>query len=75
MSYIFKRWVGVKDEKFYYQGSLKNQIFTGVTKTNSGELPKEGFGQFADLRGGLGKKEEGGVFEVFFYDDLPIINQ
>ena len=47
----------------------------GVTKTNSGELPKGGFGQFADLRGGLGKKEEGGVFEVFFYDDLPIINQ
>ena len=26
----FKRWDGVKDEKFdYYRGSLKNQIFRG----------------------------------------------
>ena len=35
-------------------------------KTNiEGGLPKKGgFGQFADLRGGLGKKERGGgVFE------------
>ena len=33
-------------------------------KTNiEGGLPKKGvFGQFADLRGGLGKKERGGVF-------------
>ena len=27
----FKRWDGIKDEKFeYYGGSLKNPIFTGV---------------------------------------------
>ena len=29
----FKRWDGVKDEKFwYYRGSLKNSIFRGVSE-------------------------------------------
>ena len=51
----FKRWDGVKDEKFeYYGGSLKNSIFRGTHEKTiyRGELPKKGvFGQFVDLRG------------------------
>ena len=35
----------------------------GLRKTNiEGGLPKKGVAQFAYLRGGLGKKEGGGVF-------------
>ena len=59
----FKRWGGIKDEKFqYYGGSLKNPIFRGFTKKqyNVGGLPKKGGGdleQFANLRGGLEEKK------------------
>ena len=42
----FKRWDGVKDEKFeYYGGSLKNPIFRGGVNEKliyRGELPKKG---------------------------------
>ena len=42
----FKRWDGVKDEKFeYYGGSLKKPIFRGGVNEKSiyrGELPKKG---------------------------------
>lgn len=43
---------GVKDEKNYYGGALKNHILRG------GGVPRkgEGFRQFADLRGGSKKK-------------------
>ena len=50
----FKKWDGVKDEKFqYYGSSLKNSIFRGVHKNPiyRGCL-KRGLGQFADLIGG-----------------------
>ena len=47
--------------------SLKNPTFRGRDHKNSdieGGLPKKGgLGQFTDLRWGLGKKEEDGVFE------------
>ena len=36
----FKRWDGVKDEKFYYGGSLKNPIFREFH-----EKPKGGLGK------------------------------
>lgn len=44
---------GVKDEKNYYGGALKNHILRG-----GGGVPRkgEGFRQFADLRGGSKKK-------------------
>ena len=40
----FKRWDGVKDEKFSCGGSLKNPIFRGGhEKPNiGGQLPKKG---------------------------------
>ena len=43
----FKRWDGVKDEKFfYYGGSLENLIFRGQVHekpiSRGGELPKKG---------------------------------
>ena len=40
----FKRWDGVKDEKFLYGSSLKNLIFRGCMKNQyiGGELPKRG---------------------------------
>ena len=41
----FKRWDGVKDEKFeYYEGSLKNMNFRGWFTKNQyiGGLPKKG---------------------------------
>ena len=66
----FKRWDGVKDEKFdYYRGSLKNQIFRGGFVNEKliyrEELPKKGgIGQSSDLSGeeGLGKKRGGWCF-------------
>ena len=46
---------------------LENPSFKGGFTKNQyrgGRLPKKGgLGLFIDLRGGLGKKEEGGVFE------------
>ena len=58
----FKRWDGVKDEKFYYYGgSLKNPIFRGVVIAR-GKLLKEELGQFADLRGPW-QKRGGLLFE------------
>ena len=62
---------GDKDEKFeYYWGSLKNLIFRerfDEKPIYRGELPKKGggrggLGQFADLKGGLDKKDGGSVF-------------
>ena len=50
----------------YFGGSLKNLIFRGGFTKNQyiGGLSKEGgLGKFADLRGGLDKKERDGVFE------------
>ena len=41
----FKRWDGVKDEKFKYEGSLKTSIFGGrfhAKPIYRGELPKKG---------------------------------
>ena len=64
----FKRWDEIKDEKlYYYGGSLKNPTFRErihEKPIHAGELSKKrgGLGQFADLKGGLGKKR-GGVFE------------
>ena len=63
-SVTFKRWDGVKDEKFeYYGGSLKNPDFRGSLEKPIywGEFPKKGgLGQFADLRWWrLGEKEGG----------------
>ena len=58
---------GDKDEKFeYYWGSLKNLIFRegfDEKPIHRGELPKGGggLGQFADLKGGLDKKDGGSV--------------
>ena len=55
----FKRWDGVKDEKFwYYGGSLKNLIFTGGHENPiyRGNYQKGGHCPFADLGGGLAKK-------------------
>ena len=52
---------GVKDEKFYYF-----RFFLGLHEKSvyRGELSeKTGLGQFADLRGGLCKKEMDSVFE------------
>ena len=41
-------------EKSNFQGGLKNPIYRG-------ELPKKGeLGRFADLKGGLAKKQKGG---------------
>ena len=64
---LFKRWHGVKDEKFqWYWGSLKHLIFMwgGGDGTKGGEL-----GQFADLRReGLAEEEGGGVFEECLTD-------
>ena len=48
----FKRWDGVKDEKFKYEGSLKTPIFGGrfhAKPIYRGELPKKG-GSFAKKR-------------------------
>ena len=57
----FKRWDGVKDDKFeYYGGSLKIRFLRGGGFTKNqyiGGLPKKGrLGQFADLTEGLAKK-------------------
>ena len=54
------------NEKFkYYGGLLENPIFRGggSRKTNKqgGIAQKVGFGQFADLRGGLSKNKGGSV--------------
>ena len=53
----FKRWDGVKDEKFKYEGSLKTPIFGGrfhAKPIYRGELPKKG--------GGASRKRGCGVF-------------
>ena len=51
----------IKNQKFQYYGdSLKNPIFRGGSwkAMYRGKLPeKGGVGQFANLRGGVGKKE------------------
>ena len=64
---IFKRWYGVKDEKFdCYGGSLKKSIFRGGEGFKKkqyilGNCLKHclGLGQFEDLRRGLAKKRWG----------------
>ena len=64
---IFKRWDGVKADKFwYYEGSQKNLIFKGEggggcheKPIYMGELPKKGWlGQGANLRGAWQKRWE-----------------
>ena len=55
----FKRWDGVKDEKFKYEDSLKTPIFGGgfhAKPIYRGELRKKGGG------GGAWRKRECGVF-------------
>ena len=45
---------------------MKDPTFRGGSRETNieGGLPKKGrFGQFASLKGGLGKKEGGGVFK------------
>ena len=65
---IFKRWDGVKNEKFQYYGdSLKNPIFRGGGGSHEkpiyrGKCLKKGLGQFADLRWGGGLAEEEGWY-------------
>ena len=65
----FKRWDGVKDEKFQYdEVSLKNLVFRGreghEKSIHRGKLPKrKGLGQFADLRENFQEKRRGYVFD------------
>ena len=63
----FKRWDGVKAEKFwYYGGSLKNLIFRrGVSRKPIYRrgLPKKGAWSVCRFKEGLGKKEGDGIFE------------
>ena len=64
----FKRWDGVKDEKFKcYGDSLKNLIFRGGLVKKQyivRNCLKRGLGQFADLRWGRGLAKKGsGVFK------------
>ena len=84
--FTFKRWDGIKDEKFWcYGGSLKNLIFKGVFTRNQhiGEnCLKGGIGQFADLRKraeawqkiGGGVFEEGGWYTNAHYDDKNFLS-
>ena len=84
--FTFKRWDGIKDEKFWcYGGSLKNLIFKGVFTRNQhiGEnCLKGGIGQFADLRKraeawqkiGGGVFEEGGWYTNAHYDDKKCLS-
>ena len=46
-------------EKANFKGFLKKPIPGGMPETGGGG----GLGQFADVGGGLGRKERGGVFE------------
>ena len=68
-NWTFKRWDGVKDEKFkYYEGSLKNPIFRKGNEKPiyRRELPKKCGMVWTVCRfkgGGLGEKEAGGIFE------------
>ena len=59
----FKKWNGVKDEKFqYYRGSLKNLISTGwFTKRQyiGGNCLKRGARTVRRFKGGLVKKKDG----------------
>ena len=61
----FKRWDGVKDEKFqFYRGSLKNLVFKEAVCEKpicKGELPKSGAWTICRFkegggRGGVGKE-------------------
>ena len=66
----FKRWDGVKDEKFeYYMGSLKNPIFRGVTKNQyiGGNCLKRWAWTLCRFRGGGLAKKRGGV--VFLHTE------
>ena len=59
----FKRWDGVKDEKFkYFWGSLKNLILMrGSRKTTiQWGLPKK---RAWTVKGTLGEKEGGSIFD------------
>ena len=61
----FKRWGGVKDEKFeYYGGSLKNPIFRGEGFTKKqyigGDCLKMRACAVCRFDGGFAKKREGG---------------
>ena len=82
----FKRWGGVKDEKFWYHGcSLKNPTFKRRFTKNQyigGNCLKEGgLGQFADLRDkGLAKKRgvdnpmHTMIAHVIFLPNAPILD-